>query len=210
MRALLLVLLVLGASVLGRPRARVLRVAVPRPGVDAVPGTDAVPGRGAVPGSGDRRRGGAVPVRPRRSAVPVPDAVTVLDLLVVAVEAGASVPDAVAAVGDVVADPVGTELRAAAGALRLGAPWSAAWGRSPELRAATEPMEAAWTTGAGAAPAMRSAATGLRRERERAAREAAARLGVRLVLPLGLCFLPAFVLIGLVPVLVSLAGTLLR
>jgi len=42
-----------------------------------------------------------------------------------------------------------------------------------------------------------------------AAREAAGRLGVRLVLPLGLCFLPAFILIGLVPVILSLAAGLL-
>jgi pilus assembly protein TadC len=34
-------------------------------------------------------------------------------------------------------------------------------------------------------------------------------LGVRLVLPLGLCFLPAFVLVGLVPVLASLGRGLL-
>jgi pilus assembly protein TadC len=31
---------------------------------------------------------------------------------------------------------------------------------------------------------------------------------VQLVLPLGLCFLPAFVLLGLVPMLLSLAGDL--
>jgi len=38
--------------------------------------------------------------------------------------------------------------------------------------------------------------------------QAAGRLGVRLVLPLGLCHLPAFVLVGLVPVLVSMASGL--
>jgi len=45
--------------------------------------------------------------------------------------------------------------------------------------------------------------------RRSAARTAAARLGVRLVLPLGACFLPAFVLIGLVPVLLALGIDLL-
>ena len=38
---------------------------------------------------------------------------------------------------------------------------------------------------------------------------AAARLGVRLVLPLGLCLLPAFVLLGIVPFVLSLGGRLL-
>lgn len=36
-----------------------------------------------------------------------------------------------------------------------------------------------------------------------------ARLGVRLVLPLGLCLLPAFVLLGIVPFVLSLGGRLL-
>ncbi|WP_418606028.1 hypothetical protein [Georgenia sp. SUBG003] len=43
----------------------------------------------------------------------------------------------------------------------------------------------------------------------REAQEAAARLGVRLVLPLGLCFLPAFVLLGLVPVVLAAGGAVL-
>jgi pilus assembly protein TadC len=40
-------------------------------------------------------------------------------------------------------------------------------------------------------------------------RTAAGALGVQLVLPLGLCFLPAFVLLGLVPMILSLAGNLM-
>lgn len=214
MRAVLLVLAVLVAAAHLHPRARRL----PGPGAlsgrgrasggDAVRGGDRGTGRGARPGA--RRGPVAGPADPRRRPGPAPDSVTILDLLVVAVEAGASVPDAVGAVGDVLVDPVGADLRAAAGALRLGTPWAAAWARAPGIGEALAPLESAWSTGAGAAPALRAAAAGLRRERERAAREAAARLGVRIVLPLGLCFLPAFVLIGLVPVLVSLAGTLLR
>ena len=57
--------------------------------------------------------------------------------------------------------------------------------------------------------ALRAAAGTLRRERHVRALEAAARLGVRLVLPLGLCYLPAFVLVGLVPVIVSMAAGVL-
>ena len=36
-----------------------------------------------------------------------------------------------------------------------------------------------------------------------AAREAAAALGSKLVLPLGLCFLPAFVVLGIVPTVIA-------
>jgi pilus assembly protein TadC len=39
--------------------------------------------------------------------------------------------------------------------------------------------------------------------------QAARRVGVLVVAPLGLCFLPAFVLLGIVPVVAGLAGPLL-
>ncbi|MCU1692975.1 MAG: hypothetical protein JWM64_2066, partial [Frankiales bacterium] len=41
------------------------------------------------------------------------------------------------------------------------------------------------------------------------AEQRARRAGVLAVAPLGLCFLPAFVLLGVVPVVVGLAGPLL-
>jgi pilus assembly protein TadC len=48
----------------------------------------------------------------------------------------------------------------------------------------------------------------LRRRRNREAEKRAAALGVRLVIPLGACALPAFVCLGVVPVLLSLLPTL--
>ena len=41
-------------------------------------------------------------------------------------------------------------------------------------------------------------------------REAAERLAVRLVLPLGLCHLPAFIILGIVPVVVGAGADLLH
>jgi pilus assembly protein TadC len=58
------------------------------------------------------------------------------------------------------------------------------------------------------AGSLRAVAATLREERRSRAAEAAGRLGVRLVLPLGLCHLPAFVLVGLVPILVSMTSRL--
>ncbi|MCG7286230.1 type II secretion system F family protein [Cellulomonas sp. ACRRI] len=137
------------------------------------------------------------------------DLVTVVDLLAVAVSAGASVPGSLAAVGAALGGAVGRDLDRAGAALLLGEPWAAAWVHAPALGAVLDGLEAAWRTGAPAGPALRAAAGELRRTRERAAREAAGQLGVRLVVPLGLCFLPAFVLVGLVPVLASLGRGLL-
>ncbi len=231
----LLVLLVAAAWLLGRPPARrppprSAEAVSPGPGTIAdrtgsaaragpggpggAAGRDGPDGRGASPtltadtrpvtGTGRRSLTG-----PGTAPEVVVDPVTVVELLAVAVEAGATVPHALTSVGELVGGPAGPDLRRAGAALLLGAPWPDAWEHAPVRAEPLAPLGAAWTSGAPAGPALRAAAAALRRDRGRATREAAGRLGVRLVLPLGLCFLPAFVLVGLVPVLVSLASALL-
>lgn len=138
------------------------------------------------------------------------DVVLVLDLLEVAVASGAALPRAVQAVGGAVGGDDGAALAAAARALVLGAGWSAAWSAVPTRFApVAECLADSWSSGAAPGPRLRAAADEVNRDRRRSAREAAGRLGVRLVLPLGLCLLPSFVLLGLVPVVLSLAGGLL-
>lgn len=150
----------------------------------------------------------------------------VLDLLRAALAAGADVAGALDAVGASLPPVQGGRYRRAARGLRLGASWSAAWaaqgpdGGTPRptragaggragARRVSEPVAAAtvlaasWSDGVDPEPLLAHAASSLRRTRSARAREAAARLGVRLVLPLGLCLLPAFVLLGLVPVLLA-------
>ena len=53
-------------------------------------------------------------------------------------------------------------------------------------------------------------ATSLRAGRAARDQEAAERLAVRLVVPLGACHLPAFVILGIVPVVASVGLDLLR
>lgn len=76
-------------------------------------------------------------------------------------------------------------------------------------RPLAEPLLLSARTGAPAAALLRSAAQQARTDRRRAAEEAAAKLGALLVLPLGLCTLPSFLLLGVVPVVLTLAGDLL-
>jgi pilus assembly protein TadC len=175
----LVVLLVAACCGVMRPRARLL-----------------------VPGGRDRSSGAPTPV-------PELDLVALLDLLVVAVEAGAAVPHALRAVGGAAGGHVGDDLARAGASLVLGATWPVAWSRAPALGVALDGLAAAWTQGSAPGPALRVASAEARRARDRATHEAAGRLGVLLVLPLGLCFLPAFVLIGVVPVLAALADALL-
>lgn len=162
---------------------------------------------------------------PTGRAGPVPaslgevDVAVLLDLADAALDAGASVPGTLLALGRAVAGPTpeaaddggsGAALGRAGRALLLGAPWEEAWDGSPRaLVALADALEPAWVDGAAPGPLLRQAAGSVRATRHREAQEAAARLGVRLVLPLGLCFLPAFVLLGLVPVVLAAGGAVL-
>ncbi|SDG15192.1 type II secretion system protein F (GspF) [Cellulosimicrobium cellulans] len=133
-----------------------------------------------------------------------------LELLAAAVGSGAAVPRALDVVGTCVGGRDGAGLRAAGAALLLGASWDGAWaGAPPRLGVVQRALRPAWLHGAAPASSLRAAAEASRQDRTGAAKAAAARLAVHLVLPLGACFLPAFVLVGLLPVLVSLGAGLL-
>lgn len=139
------------------------------------------------------------------------DVAVVLDLLDAACAAGASVPGALDAVGRAVGGERGADLVRAAGRLPGGSSWTRAWaGCDPVLAPVAGALRPSWEDGVAPAGALRATAAHLRRERHAVALAAANRLGVRLVLPLAVCHLPAFVLVGLVPVLVSVAGSAVR
>ncbi|MDM7832287.1 type II secretion system F family protein [Cellulomonas edaphi] len=148
--------------------------------------------------------------RPRGSQLPEVDAVLLLDVVDAALRAGAPIPRTLQVVGGLLGGTSGAAMTRAAGALVLGASWPAAWAGSPiALRDLADCLEPAWTTGVAPGPALRVRAARVRTERRTHVRASAATLAVRLVLPLGLCFLPAFILLGLVPLILSLAAGLL-
>jgi len=157
---------------------------------------------GGAPGHGSRRSTG--------TAEPAIETGVLLELLAAAVGSGAAVPRALEVVGTCVGGRDGVALRAAGAALLLGASWDGAWAGAPaRLGVVQRALRPAWVHGAAPASSLRAAAEASRQDRTGAARTAAARLAVHLVLPLGTCFLPAFVLVGLVPVLLSLGAGLL-
>lgn len=153
------------------------------------------------------------PAARRRRVTPAAecDPAVLLDLLDVALAAGTSVPGALEALGSAVSpDPAAGPLRAAGASLRLGGGWREAWEPCPpQLVPLAEALEPAWSDGVDPCPLVRQAAATIRARRRRASQEAAERLASRLVLPLGLCFLPAFVLLAMAPVLLSGVGALL-
>lgn len=161
-------------------------------------------------GSGWGRSGPVGARRGSRAMDVDPDPALLLDLVAAALAAGAPMPRALSTVADALPGRVGAPLRRAAGALALGSSWQAAWADAPPAaRAVADALEPTAAAGASPVPLLRAAAAASRRRRRTAGRAAAGRLGVWLVLPLGLCFLPAFLLLGVVPVVLSIAGRVL-
>jgi Flp pilus assembly protein TadB len=134
------------------------------------------------------------------------------DLLAAALRAGAPVDGAAAAVADALDGPLATRLSRTARSLTLGAPPAEAWAHLAEIPGAERLIAAAVRTsasGGALAGALGRLADDLRADRTVAVEAAAQRAGVLIVLPLGLCFLPAFLLAGLVPVLIAVLGDVL-
>jgi len=134
------------------------------------------------------------------------------DLLAAALRAGAPPEAAARTVGTALGGPLGERLVRVGRALRLGTPAAEAWaGLGTGTGAVRLARTAARTEHSGSAlgAALNRLADDLRVARLVTAEGAAHRAGVLVVLPLGLCFLPAFVLAGLVPVIVAVLGDVL-
>ncbi|MEV4432212.1 type II secretion system F family protein [Streptomyces sp. NPDC049585] len=135
------------------------------------------------------------------------------DLLAACLAAGAGPREAAEAVGSSLGGPVGTGLARAAAEVRLGAEPAVAWGRLGALPGAAPLagcLERAQATGVPAVEPMARLAARLRAEQARTAGMRARRAGVQATAPLGLCFLPAFLTVGVVPVVIGLAEGLIR
>lgn len=136
----------------------------------------------------------------------VPEA---LELVALALVGGGSLASAVTCVGLVLPGGRGEELVAVAGRLREGVPSEDAWeDAGPQWAAARRSLRLAEVAGVPPGEALTRAAGDLRRDTVRDVEVAAARLGVRLVLPLGLAYLPAFVLTTVLPVVLALTHDL--
>jgi pilus assembly protein TadC len=135
------------------------------------------------------------------------------DLLAAVLRAGQPTDRAVRLVGDVLGGPVGERLARVGRSLALGLTPGQAWTALADLPGG-ERLTAAVTrsaeSGAALAAAFARLADDQRAARAATVEAAVRRTGVLIVLPLGLCFLPAFVFAGVVPVIVAVLGDVLR
>ncbi len=142
-----------------------------------------------------------------------------LDVLAVCLGAGMAVSTAAAATAASAPPKLGAVLRRAADLLALGSDPGVAWSISPELAPDSVDTQIdsllrlarrSASSGAALADGVAELADQSRHDAAQAATAAAERAGVLIAGPLGLCFLPAFVCLGIVPVVAGLAGDVLQ
>ena len=142
-----------------------------------------------------------------RASVPA-----VCDLLAVCLEAGRPPRVALRVVAGVVDGPVREVLAGVLAAIDLGVDEAAAWdrlGAAPGYREVGRDLARSVRSGLGLAELLRRHALDARSDQASRAVARARAAGVRSVVPLMLCFLPAFFLLGVVPIFGALAARLL-
>lgn len=133
----------------------------------------------------------------------------IFDLMAAALDAGLPPGQALAAVASAMPSGLRTQAQRAAAMLQLSAEPRTVW----ELLAADEmlgplghALARADQSGAPVAEAVRVLADEARRSDRSERLERARRVGVRTAAPLGVCFLPAFLLVAVVPTIIGLIG----
>lgn len=159
-------------------------------------------------GAGHADPGTDHPAPPRTA--PVVEVANAIDLLALALRGGVGLVEAIEAVGARLEGPLGAHLHTVAAAERWGVGSVDAWASVPSAwHPAARALRMAATAGIAPAGVLEQAAGEIRLAEEQRLDVATARLGVRVVLPLGLLFLPAFVLTTVVPIVLALAAHVL-
>jgi hypothetical protein len=144
------------------------------------------------------------------TADPAVEVATAMDLLALALGGGAGVTESIEVVAAEVGGEVGRQLQVVSAALRWGMDDQTAWGHLPPAWApAARAMSLAGLAGVPPAELLAAGAADLRRAEQARLEVAASKLGVALVVPLGTAFLPAFVLMTVLPVVLALARQVL-
>lgn len=172
--------------------------------------------------AGGRTRLGTQARMPAAASLPMGDGTddplavaSSLDVFAACLSSGMAVAGAARATAPFAPRPLAEALERAADLLALGADPVTAWANvgSPEdsrVEALCRLARRSAVSGSALAQAVSELADQSRSDAADAARAAAERASVLIAGPLGVCYLPAFVCLGIVPVVVGLAGDVLQ
>lgn len=151
--------------------------------------------------------------------------ILILRMSQVSLRQGSSIPRALDMVGKAVGVDCGARMSEVGSSLARGVPWADAWHAAMAVQHEGAPadsssgkrtsrtqrdlgllqsaLESSWTHGDMPGVRLESAIEQLDRDERAAIERNAAKLSVKLLMPTGLCFLPAFVLVGVIPAIAS-------
>ncbi|OZG49280.1 hypothetical protein [Bombiscardovia coagulans] len=138
-----------------------------------------------------------------------------MEMVAVCVRQGASVPHALDQIGAVCQSDLGRPMRRVAVLLNQGNEWFSSWSQAcshprfgRRFSAIRDCLEPSWRHGVSPLGRIEITIEQIDLSQQRTVEEAAAGLAVKLLLPTGLCILPAFILIGVLPCIAAFAGGL--
>jgi pilus assembly protein TadC len=141
----------------------------------------------------------------------IDDVPLLLELTAASLDAGMPVVRALEVLASVSTVRLRRGLTVVVAGLTIGASWQSSWQpvlHEPDLARMHDALTFSSLTGTASAALLYAEAAQLRRSGQRAAEKRAAALGVKLVIPMGLCSLPAFICLGVAPVVLALVPSL--
>jgi tight adherence protein C len=151
-----------------------------------------------------------VSVRDQRQAQIQSDAADVIDQLTICVEAGLGFDAAVARVASTTEGPLTDELRRMLSDIRVGVPRAQALRalsdrtHIAEIRQLVSALLQAQKHGVSIADTLRIQAAEIRDKRKQRTEERAAKLAVKMIFPVVVCFLPVFMIVIMVPAVITI------
>ncbi|MFD0704362.1 hypothetical protein ACFQY8_01155 [Alloscardovia venturai] len=134
----------------------------------------------------------------------------ILEMIEVSINRGSSLPLSLIAVGMVLHNDIGKDLRVVGQRLSSGEQWDSVWkeykNKTILLSTIHDVLEPAWKRGVSASLRIENAIVQLNDNESVAISQAGHELSIRILLPLGLCFLPGFIIITVAPLLASWQG----
>jgi Flp pilus assembly protein TadB len=134
------------------------------------------------------------------------------ELIALCLDSGLPLLDSIRAAGQVLGSPIVHYADEATALLQMGGGAQQAfssWRQVPALAPIASIIESAINSGASGAAALRRTATRLRRARTSQVKRQVRSVGVRATLPIGLCFLPSFILGAVFPIAAQVFYSLL-
>ena len=150
----------------------------------------------------------------RRNKVEDIDPILGLQMMIVALKSGVAITRALDAVGSSIPGGKGICLRNVSRALLSGDTWMEAWSapyvcfdkkdKNPSASFVLsmwlrQSLRESWSCGSSPVPVLIAILQNYEQSMQNVARTESSRLSVRLLLPVGLCFLPAFIFVGILP-----------